>query len=168
MYYTIILQPTYMKSVYKYLEYHTGYYSNLQDVEFIMLDNRSLCICANWWVDNKNQNNYIELAIECTYFKFVKLFEITSLLQIELLSADALFEKYKSGHTEICCSIDEPGKFYSLSFQLKHNYLWATDNMNDSHKVQMQLETAAEFMEYTKQHLGLPQLNKNNRYRVKH
>jgi hypothetical protein len=139
------------KAVHQFMDKHAHYYCNQHDVEFIMLDNTSICISGTWWIDETNDKHYIELVIECKLYEFVELFGINSLTQLKQITTGKLFEKFKSGHTEICCSIDEPMDLYLLSFQIKHNKLWATDDMNNSFKVEETLNSPDEFMNYTKQ-----------------
>lgn len=156
------------KAIRQFMDEHLDYYCNRYDVEFLLVEDNSICVCGTWWVDETNERNYIELALECNLNEFVKLFGITSLKQFEQITVRLLLEKYNSGQTEVCCSIDEPGNYYSLSFQIKDNELWATDNFSDSHKVQLLLQTPAEFMSYTKQYRLLPKLNKNYGYQIRH
>lgn len=125
------------------------YYINPYDVEFIMFKTNALTVCSTWWIDSTKENNYIELVSQCNFDNFVTLFDINSLEQFESLTNSILLKEFKNGHTQICCSIDDPGNLYNLSFQIKNNELWATDNLYFSHKVSSALELSTEFMDYT-------------------
>lgn len=76
---------TIKKAIRQFMDNHLNYYSNQYDVEFIMFEDNSICVCGTWWVDEANDINYIDLAIDCKFNEFVKLFGITSLTQHLLL-----------------------------------------------------------------------------------
>jgi len=147
------------KAVKDFLFNYIGLYHNPYGVEFSSdCDNENaVYMGVDYPGETFNEYVSVELIFESeTTSGFVEAFQVQSVSDIKDITPQQMLDLFYKGKTSIFCLVEDNPNASHLMFRKQNNVLLATDEDDSIHEVPVPLETAQQFIAYTRQYYLMP------------
>jgi len=134
-----------------FLEHYLGMYCNPHGVVMTIYRDDTISVASTFYRTVAGGMNTVGVAYDSESMnQFLETFAITSIHDLDEITALSLMALYQQGRAEIYCCLDNHDGL--LCFRRQNECLYAKDDFDVEHAVPIALETAEAFVRYTKQY----------------
>ena len=136
-------------TVRNFLEHYLGMYCNEHGVVMTIHRDDTISVASTFYRTFAGGMNSVGVAYESEDMNcFLETFAITSVHDLDEITALSLMGLYQQGRAEIYCALENYDGM--LCFKRQNDCLYAKDDFEVEHVVPVVLETAEAFVRYTK------------------